>query len=110
MLPDRLEHGAEHLRRQLAGVGVVARAVEAVEEGKACSHVVAGAVREREGGFASGERCKRAVVGDAPESEDGGKARHGGRAFTSDPLRGRYGPVEIVSHHFYDPEGKRLHG
>ena len=40
----------------------------------------------------------------------GGKARHGGRAFTSDPLRGRYGPVEIVSHHFYDPEGKRLHG
>lgn len=40
----------------------------------------------------------------------GGKARHGTRAFVSDPLRGRFGPVEIVSHHFYDPEGKRMHG
>jgi heterotetrameric sarcosine oxidase alpha subunit len=40
----------------------------------------------------------------------GGKARHGTRAFVSDPLRGRFAPVEIVSHHFYDPEGKRMHG
>ena len=40
----------------------------------------------------------------------GGKARHGRRAFISDPLRGRFGPVEIVSHHFFDPEGKRMHG
>ena len=32
------------------------------------------------------------------------------RAFISDPLRNRFGPVEIVSHHFYDPEGKRMHG
>ena len=40
----------------------------------------------------------------------GGKARHGTRAFISDPLRKRFGPVEIVSHHFYDPEGKRMHG
>jgi sarcosine oxidase subunit alpha len=40
----------------------------------------------------------------------GGKARHGTRADVSDPLRNRFGPVEIVSHHFYDPEGKRLHG
>jgi len=39
-----------------------------------------------------------------------GKARHGTRAFLSDPLRGRFGPVEIVSHHFYDPEGRRMHG
>jgi methylglutamate dehydrogenase subunit C len=39
-----------------------------------------------------------------------GKSRHGNRAFISDPLRGRFGPVEIVSHHFYDPEGKRMHG
>jgi sarcosine oxidase subunit alpha len=39
-----------------------------------------------------------------------GKERHGSRAFTSDPLRGRYGPVEIVSHHFFDPEGSRMHG
>jgi len=40
----------------------------------------------------------------------GGKARHGARAFVSDPLRRRFGPVEIVSHHFFDPEGSRMHG
>ncbi|MBN9071288.1 MAG: sarcosine oxidase subunit alpha family protein, partial [Rhizobiales bacterium] len=40
----------------------------------------------------------------------GGKERRGTRAFTSDPLRGRFGPVEIVSHHMFDPEGTRLHG
>ena len=39
----------------------------------------------------------------------GGKARHGQRAFTADPLRKRYGPVEIVSHHFFDSEGSRMH-
>ncbi len=41
---------------------------------------------------------------------EGGKERHGTRAFVSDPLRGRYGPVEIVSHHFFDPDGSRMHG
>jgi sarcosine oxidase subunit alpha len=41
---------------------------------------------------------------------EGGKARHGNRAFISDPLRKRFGPVEIVSHHFFDPEGSRMHG
>jgi glycine cleavage system aminomethyltransferase T/NADPH-dependent 2,4-dienoyl-CoA reductase/sulfur reductase-like enzyme len=40
----------------------------------------------------------------------GGKKRHGRRAYVSDPLRGRFGPVEIVSHHMFDPEGKRMHG
>jgi sarcosine oxidase subunit alpha len=40
----------------------------------------------------------------------GGSALHGTRAFVSDPMRGRFGPVEIVSHHFFDPEGSRLHG
>ncbi|WP_163271259.1 sarcosine oxidase subunit alpha family protein [Chelativorans alearense] len=40
----------------------------------------------------------------------GGKARHGTRAFVSDALRKRFGPVEIVSHHFFDPEGSRMHG
>ena len=40
----------------------------------------------------------------------GGKARHGTRAYVSDPLRNRFGPVEIVSHHMFDPEGKRMHG
>ena len=37
---------------------------------------------------------------------EGGKARHGTRAFVSDPLRRRFGPVEIVSHHFFDPRGQ----
>ena len=40
----------------------------------------------------------------------GGKARHGTRAFISDPIRKRYGAVEIVSHHFFDPDGSRMHG
>ena len=40
----------------------------------------------------------------------GGKSRHGQRAFVSDPLRGRFGPVGIASHHFFDAEGKRMHG
>ncbi len=40
----------------------------------------------------------------------GGKVLHGKRLFTSDPLRDRYGPVEIVSHHMFDPEGSRMHG
>jgi len=40
----------------------------------------------------------------------GGKARIGTRAYVSDPLRGRFGPVEIVSHHFFDPDGSRMHG
>ena len=40
----------------------------------------------------------------------GGKTLHGKRAQVSDPLRNRFGPVEIVSNHFFDPEGKRMHG
>ena len=39
-----------------------------------------------------------------------GKSRRGTRAYVSDPLRKRFGPVEIVSHHFFDPEGSRMHG
>ncbi len=39
-----------------------------------------------------------------------GKDRRGTRAYVSDPLRKRFGPVEIVSHHFFDPEGSRMHG
>jgi len=40
----------------------------------------------------------------------GGKERHGQRAWSCDPVRKRFGPIEIVSHHFYDPEGSRMHG
>lgn len=39
-----------------------------------------------------------------------GTSRIGQRAHISDPLRNRYGPVEIVSNHFFDPEGSRMHG
>ena len=41
---------------------------------------------------------------------EGGKARHGTRAYVSDPLRNRFGPIEIVSNHFFDPDGSRMHG
>jgi len=39
-----------------------------------------------------------------------GKNRHGKRAMISDPLRDRFGPVEIVNHIFFDPDGSRMHG
>jgi len=40
----------------------------------------------------------------------GGRKRHGTRAYVSDPLRNRFGPVEIVSHHFFDADGSRMNG
>jgi len=39
-----------------------------------------------------------------------GSSRVGQRAFISDPLRNRFGPVDLVSHHFFDPDGSRMHG
>ncbi len=39
-----------------------------------------------------------------------GVSRRGTRAFITDPLRGRHGPVEIVHHVFVDPDGSRMHG
>jgi glycine cleavage system aminomethyltransferase T/NADPH-dependent 2,4-dienoyl-CoA reductase/sulfur reductase-like enzyme len=39
-----------------------------------------------------------------------GASRVGQRAYISDPLRHRFGPVEIVSNHFFDPKGERMHG
>jgi sarcosine oxidase subunit alpha len=38
-----------------------------------------------------------------------GKTMIGKQAFATDPLRGRHVSVEIVSHHIFDPEGKRMH-
>jgi len=39
-----------------------------------------------------------------------GVSRIGTRAFATDPARsGTHVPVEIVSHHFYDPKGERMH-
>jgi glycine cleavage system aminomethyltransferase T/NADPH-dependent 2,4-dienoyl-CoA reductase/sulfur reductase-like enzyme len=37
--------------------------------------------------------------------------RIGTTAFAADPVRsGTHIPIEIVSHHFYDPKGERMHG
>jgi len=42
--------------------------------------------------------------------ENGG-SRIGTRAFATDPVRSAtHVPIEIVSHHFYDPRGERMHG
>ncbi|GAB4356478.1 MAG: sarcosine oxidase subunit alpha [Oricola sp.] len=40
-----------------------------------------------------------------------GVSRIGTRAFATDPARsGTHVPIEIVSHHFYDPRGEKMHG
>jgi sarcosine oxidase subunit alpha len=40
-----------------------------------------------------------------------GTAHIGTRAYATDPARsGTHIPIEIVSHHFYDPKGERMHG
>ena len=38
-----------------------------------------------------------------------GKSMIGQQAFATDPLRGRHVAVELVSHHMFDPEGRRMH-
>jgi methylglutamate dehydrogenase subunit C len=38
-----------------------------------------------------------------------GKSWLGTYAYVSSPLRGEHFPIQIVSHHMFDPEGKRLH-
>ena len=47
MIPDRLQHGTEHRGREPARVGVVARAVKAVEQ-RQMRKLVLGAVAKRE--------------------------------------------------------------
>jgi glycine cleavage system aminomethyltransferase T/NADPH-dependent 2,4-dienoyl-CoA reductase/sulfur reductase-like enzyme len=42
---------------------------------------------------------------------ENGTAHIGTRAYATDPARsGTHIPIEIVSHHFYDPKGERMHG
>ena len=55
--------------------------------------------------FAGARQIHRAGAGQGRQVA----ARHA-RLFVSDPLRKRFGPVEIVSHHFFDPDGSRMHG
>jgi methylglutamate dehydrogenase subunit C len=38
-----------------------------------------------------------------------GKSRIGTSAYATAPLRGAHVPVDIVSHHMFDAEGKRMH-
>ena len=38
-----------------------------------------------------------------------GRTRIGTQAFATAPLTGAHVPVEIVSHHMFDPEGRRMH-
>ena len=66
----RGEHVAEHLRRQHAGIRVVARAVIAHEDAQ-LADLVRRAVTERRGRAAVVERRQRAVVGNPPERDDG---------------------------------------
>ena len=47
----QIEHGAEHVFGQPAGIGVVARAMVAVGEYRAARYAVQRAVREFPGGF-----------------------------------------------------------
>ena len=73
------EDGLEHRGGQAAGLGVVARAVVAVEDGEA-AEVVAGAVGEGVMGEAAVEGADERLVGDAAEAEDGAEARKRGEA------------------------------
>ena len=41
---------------------------------------------------------------------EGGKARHGTRAYVSDPLRKPLRAGRDRRHHFFDPDGSRMHG
>jgi methylglutamate dehydrogenase subunit C len=38
-----------------------------------------------------------------------GQSLHGKPAYATAPLRGEHLPVQIVSHHMFDPEGRRMH-
>src|SRR3984893_156572 len=68
----RLEHGAEHVRRQPTGVRVLARAVIAVENREIADRVD-GAVAERGRRRTPAERDDDAVMGDGAERDDGGE-------------------------------------
>src|SRR4029079_19639 len=65
----------KHLRRQHAGVGVVARAVIADEETQ-LSDLVRRPVAERRGGAALIERDDRALVRNSAERDDGAQIAH----------------------------------
>ncbi len=84
-------------RSILGGGHVVETLVEGAEQ-RSIGHVTAGCYSP-----ALGRYIALALV-------EGGKERHGTRAFISDPVRKRTAPVEIVSHHFFDAEGSRMHG
>jgi sarcosine oxidase subunit alpha len=100
VMPDRLQlAGVVSLDgRPLAGGAHIVDDLDRCAAGASIGHVTAACYSPALGRY----------IGLAMVRE--GKARHGTRAFVSDPLRRRFGPVEIVGHHFFDPEGKRLNG
>ena len=75
ILPHVPEHGAEHLRRQHAGVRVVARAVIAREQ-RHVADSCAAAMLERRAPTSSPQRRHHAVMRDAAEREDRAQVLH----------------------------------
>src|SRR5262245_23626162 len=71
---DAGDHGAKHLGRQAAGVGVVARAVVAIEQDHALAQRMLGPMPERESRLAGAHGIERAVMGDTAERQDGAEA------------------------------------
>src|SRR6266446_10833721 len=65
----RRKDRAEHVRSQHAGVGVVTRAVIAVEQREPVGRVLC-AVAERQGGKGAAERRHGTVVGDATQENE----------------------------------------
>src|SRR5215470_1109606 len=75
LVAHRCEHGAEHLRRQSAGVRVLPRAVVAVED-RHLADPVHLPVPERRRRGTPAERDDNAVVSDATKRDDGGETGH----------------------------------
>jgi sarcosine oxidase subunit alpha len=81
----------------ISGGSHIVRSSDPKTPGASFGHVTAAAYSP-----ALGRHIALALVAD-------GKAMIGTRAFAADPLRGLHVPVELVSHHMFDPEGRRMH-
>src|SRR5215470_12781708 len=75
LVAHRCEHGAEHLRRQSAGIRVLPRAVVAVEH-RQLADAMHLPVAERCRGGTPAECDDDAVVGDAAKRDDSRETRH----------------------------------
>jgi methylglutamate dehydrogenase subunit C len=84
--------------RAISGGAQLVENAERDEPGPSIGHVTAGTYSP-----ALGRYIALALV-------RGGKDRHGTRVNIYDPMRNRFGPAEIVSHHMFDPDGSRMNG